>query len=100
MMPVIDEQVRVKRSAEVAAHELGGSEGGVLLHLKSGQYHGIDRVGWTIWGLLDGSRSVAELAAELRRQFPDAPGALLDDIKKFIGDLLERNLVEISSTPS
>ena len=91
----MDETTRIRRSAEVAAHGLGASEGGVLLHLKSGQYHGVDNVGWVIWNLLDGSRSVAQLAEELRGRFPDAPDHLPEDVRTLLGDLLARNLVEI-----
>ena len=83
----------------MAAHELGGSEGGVLLHLTSGQYHGVDSVGWMIWSLLDGSRSLADLADALRAQLPDAPGALGTDVRNFVQDLLERNLAEVASGP-
>jgi hypothetical protein len=92
---MIDAKTRIRRNTDVAAHELGGTEGGVLLHLKSGQYHGVDTVGWAIWSLLDGSRSVADLAGELRRQFPDAPDRLSDDVTSFLQDLLERDLVQI-----
>ena len=92
---MIDETCRIKRSPEVAAHGLAASEGGVLLHLKSGQYHGVDNVGWTIWNLLDGSRNIAELAQELRVHFPDAPSHLNEDVSTFVRDLLERNLVEV-----
>lgn len=92
---VIDEKTRVRRNAQVAAHELGGSEGGVLLHLTSGQYHGVDTVGWAIWSLLDGSRSLGELADVLRSQYPDAPDHLVNDIRAFVQDLIERNLAEV-----
>ena len=94
-MAVIDDKTRIKKGPQVAAQGLGASEGGVLLHLKSGQYHGVDNVGWVIWGLLDGSRDVAELADELRHRFPNAPDQLTDDVKNFIQGLLERELVEI-----
>lgn len=95
---MIDELSRIKRSSEVAAHGLSASEGGVLLHLKSGQYHGIDGVGWMIWNLLDGSRSLAELAEELQVRFPDARDQLKKDVRTFVSDLLERNLAEVVHT--
>lgn len=95
VLSVIDETSRIKKGPEVAAHGLAASEGGVLLHLKSGQYHGVDIVGWTIWNLLDGSRTIAELAQELRVRFPDAPSQLNEDVSTFVRDLLERNLVEV-----
>lgn len=92
---MVDEASRIRRSADVAAHELGGDEGGVLLHLKSGQYHGVDTVGWTIWNLLDGTRSIAQITDALRERFPDAPDRLPQDVTEFIDGLLSRSLVEI-----
>lgn len=94
-MTTVDDNHRIRKSPQVAAHGLAASEGGVLLHLKSGQYHGVDNVGWTIWNLLDGSRNIAELAQELRVRFPDAPSHLNEDVSIFVQDLLERNLVEV-----
>ncbi len=91
----MDEKTRIKRSPQVAAHGLGERDGGVLLHLKSGQYHGVDGVGWIIWNLLDGSRSVVELVDELRLQFPDGPVQLNEDIRSFVRSLLERSLAEV-----
>jgi len=94
-MTTVDHNLRIRRSPQVAAHGLAANEGGVLLHLQSGQYHGVDGVGWTIWNLLDGSRSIGELARELRVRFPDAPSHLNEDVSTFVQDLLERNLVEV-----
>jgi len=92
---VVEMSARVRRNAQVAAHELGGSEGGVLLHLTSGQYHRVDSVGWAIWSLLDGSRSLGELADALRLQYPDAPGRLAEDVQGFVQDLIRRDLAEV-----
>lgn len=93
--PIIDGNARVIRSAQVAAHELGGTEGGVLLHLKSGQYHGVDDVGWAIWTLLDGARTFDDLVQQLREQYPDAPERLPEDAWVFIQGLLERDLAAV-----
>lgn len=97
--PTIDGSARIIRGIDVAAHELGGGEGGVLLHLKSGQYHGIDTVGWAIWNLLDGARSLDEIAEALRAQYPDAPGRVGHDVVSFVQGLLDRGLVRIATPP-
>jgi len=67
----------------------------VLLHLTSGQYHRVDTVGWAIWNLLDGSRSLTELAEALRAQYPDAPAHVGRDIQGFVQDLVARDLAEV-----
>ena len=95
MNTMIDGSVKVIRNKQVAAHELGGAEGGVLLHLRSGQYHGVDSVGWVIWNLLDGLRTFDELVQQLRREYPDAPDGLSQDARTFIQGLLERDLASV-----
>jgi hypothetical protein len=91
----LEGSAKVGKGAQVAAHELGGTEGGVLLHLTSGQYHGVDSVGWMIWSLLDGSRTCDEIVEELRRQLPDAPERLSQDTRIFIQGLLDRDLATL-----
>ena len=93
---MIDETSRVRRSPAVAAHALGG-DGGVLLHLTTGRYHGLDAVGWAIWGLLDGRRSIAQVTEALRAQFPDAPAELPRDVAEFVRALAARDLVEVDT---
>ena len=68
-------------------------EGGVLLHLDTGAYHGLDEVGSLIWELLDG-RTASELVAQLRRRFSeDVAPTLEDDISGFLAQLAERDLI-------
>ena len=68
------------------------NQGGVLLHLESGEYHGVNATGLAIWDLLDGERTVAEVAAELRGRAEDPPGDLEQDVAEFLGGLSERGL--------
>jgi len=91
---MIDDMMKVRRSPDVAGHHLGNNEGGVLLHLQSGQYHGVNTVGWAIWMLLEEPRGMADLVAELRPQFAEVP-SLADDVRSFVDQLLARNLLEI-----
>jgi hypothetical protein len=80
---------RVYRSTGVAFRET--KEGGVLLHLDSGQYHGVNNVGALIWSMLDG-RTVEEIAESVSSQVEDAPQHVDDDVRAFVDDLLERGL--------
>ena len=72
---------------------LADGEGGVLLHLESGEYHGINEIGCLIWKLIDGERSVADLVEAVRREVEDAPPELADDVNRFIGDMRDRDLL-------
>jgi Coenzyme PQQ synthesis protein D (PqqD) len=69
------------------------SEGAVVLHLGSGQYHGLNPIGALIWELLDGERTVEEIAALVREQVDGAPAELRSEVASFIDGLRERGLV-------
>jgi hypothetical protein len=82
-----------RRSTLVADSALAAG-GGVLLHLGSGNYHGLNETGWAIWQLIDGDRSDAEIAAELRGQVEEPPDELADDVARFLAAMRVRELVE------
>jgi hypothetical protein len=67
-------------------------EGGVLLHLDTGAYHGLDEVGSLIWELLDG-RTASEVVAQLCQRYEDAPPTLEEDTREFLARLVERDLI-------
>jgi hypothetical protein len=76
---------------EAAFREL--ADGGVVLHLGSGQYHGVNTVGALIWGLMDGSRTVPQIASALAELVEQPPAELEYDVAAFVSDLRERGLV-------
>lgn len=91
----------IRRSDRVVFRELTGEAGGVLLHLDSGAYHGLNPVGSTIWRLIgDEGVTFADLVASLRRELPDAPDGLAGDIGLFLEGLMDRNLVVLEPSDS
>jgi hypothetical protein len=80
----------------VVFHDLEPGAGGVLLVLETGAYHGVNDVGARIWRLLDGRRTVADLARALQDELPDAPPQVGDDVRAFLTDLEARSLVRQS----
>ncbi len=83
----------IRRNPQVVYRELAGEGGGVLLHLDSGAYHGLNETGSLIWDLIDGTRGFHALVAELREQLDDAPDDLDGEIERFLADLRERDLI-------
>jgi hypothetical protein len=84
---------RIQKNPRVVARDLGQDGGGVLLHLESGSYHGLNRTGWAIWRLIDGERTAGELLTELRARLDDASAELEDDLATFLEGLRERELI-------
>jgi Coenzyme PQQ synthesis protein D (PqqD) len=69
-------------------------EGGVLLHLGSGEYHGLNAVGQLVWELLTEEHTVAELIAVVRQRI-EAPSGLEEEVLAFLEELRRRDLVEV-----
>jgi hypothetical protein len=82
----------LRKNPQVVYRALAG-EGGVLLHLESGAYHGLNEVGTLIWGLLDEERTLDQLVAELRERLLDPPEDLRGEVERFLADLRERDLL-------
>jgi hypothetical protein len=92
---VIQADTRVARNTRVAAHELGRAQGGVLLRLDTGAYHGVNEVGFIVWQLLDMDRTFSELLALLESRLEERPPTLEADITAFLRDLSDRGLVNL-----
>ena len=90
-MPDSDEAIR--RNPQVVYRELAGEGGGVLLHLESGAYHGLNETGSLIWSLLDGERDFAAVVVGLREQLEDPPPDLDAETERFLADLRARDLI-------
>lgn len=67
----------------------------LLFHPGTGETVGVDPVGVTIWRLLDGQRTLVEIAAQVQAQCQDAPAseAVLEDTLAFVNDLERRLFV-------
>lgn len=94
-METIQPEAKISRSPQVVARQLSADEGGVLLHLETAQYHGVNPVGLLIWEHLDGKRTVRDLVQLVRSHVADAPPELDDDVLGFLKDVHERGLVVV-----
>lgn len=84
---------KLRRNEQVVYRRLAGDEGGVLLHLETGQYHGVNEIGALVWELLDGERGLEDILAEVESRVDGAPPTLHDEVTLFLAQLRERNLV-------
>jgi pyrroloquinoline quinone biosynthesis protein D len=59
----------------------------------------LNEVGARIWELADGSRSVAEIADQITREYQVDESEAHADTRAFINTLLERGLLRLSNQP-
>jgi Coenzyme PQQ synthesis protein D (PqqD) len=90
----MDRDTRVRRNPKVVARQLDEPQGAVLLHLETGAYHGLNPVGFVVWDLIDGERTVAELVDGTRIRIDDAPPEVEQDVIRFLEAALARDLVQ------
>jgi hypothetical protein len=83
----------IQKSGDVVYRELASGEGGVLLHLKTGQYYGVNRLGAAIWSLLDGERTEKAVVAEVRESEDQFPPNFEVDVERFLEGLRQRELI-------
>jgi pyrroloquinoline quinone biosynthesis protein D len=53
----------------------------------------LDEVGSRIWQLADGTRTVADIAAELTREYAVEAEEARSSVERFVEDLVERELL-------
>jgi hypothetical protein len=87
---------RIRRNPEVVSRSLAEGQGGVLLHLVSGQYHGVNPIGLAIWDLIAQEPTVHEVVEALRDRVEDPPPDLERDVIEFLTEVHERDLVAVA----
>jgi hypothetical protein len=92
---MIEPGTMVRRSDRATFRQLEDGSG-VILHLDTTQYHGVNQVGSAIWELTDRPRTFAELVEGLREQLDDPPSNLEGDVEEFLRALEQRNLISLA----
>lgn len=96
---MIDPATSVRHNPRVVYRKLVEGSGGVLLHLDSAAYHGLNEVGTLVWTLIDEGTTFASLLTELRTRLENTPPDLAEDIAEFLEQLGERDLVVFDVEP-
>ena len=79
---------------EVAAKVMDGEA--IMINIANGMYYSMDKVGGVIWGLIEGTPSVAEIIVEITAQYYVALETAQSDIDRLLAELLKENLIELS----
>jgi Coenzyme PQQ synthesis protein D (PqqD) len=91
----LDTRTVIRPNPRSTFRELTEGSGGVLLHLDTAAYHGLNEVGVAIWSSIGSGITYGELLVRLRTQIPDAPDSLDDDVGTFLDELYQRDLILI-----
>lgn len=84
------------RVPEQVTGTVANAEGGALVETMLGRY-GLDRDAWAIWVLLDGRRSVGQIAAALAASTGLPPEQLEQPVRDFCTRLGELRLAELAA---
>ena len=69
----------------------------VILSMDTKVFRGLNAVGSRVWELIDGRRSVDEIARQIVEEFQVAPADAARDVSAFIEQLLAKGLVAAAS---
>jgi len=69
-------------------------EGGVVLHLDTAEYYGLNPVGALIWKLADGV-TYADLLAALHRELSGVPESFEGEVQEYLTQLHDRSLLRL-----
>ena len=93
----IDGEARFRPSSDVVSREIGGEI--IIVPLASGvadlekELFTLNPTGLSIWTKLDGSRTVAEVAHEVARDFDAPEDTVRADVIELLAELFECKLV-------
>ena len=85
----------VYRHSDRVEYRSLADDGGVLLHLDTASYHGVNAVGALIWKLCTEGATVAQILAGLRAELADTPATLEDDVVEYVEQLTARELLVV-----
>ena len=81
------------RPADLIWHET--DDGTVIVSPTAGKVRVLNKVGTTIWELMDGQRTVADIEQSLTETYRHVPAPQINlDLFDFLRDLTDRGLVE------
>ncbi len=86
---------RITLSSEQVSCDLGGEA--AIVNLKNGVYYGLDPVGARVWNLLRTPVTFAQLLDALLCVYEVERLTLESDITRFVHQLAQQGLVEISA---
>ncbi len=86
----MDADTRVKHSPN-ATFQIVADEA-ILIHLNTGVYYSLNDVGTSFWNLMDGQRTIAELAESIAVEYTAPREVVLADLLELANELAAEDL--------
>lgn len=83
----------VTRNPDLIAADIDGDV--VMMGIEQGEYYGITGVGSRVWELLAAPITIENIAQVISTEYDTEEAACLADMKKFIDELIELDLVSV-----
>ena len=85
---------RLLRSPNATYQTVAGEA--ILIHMHTGTYYSLNEVGTVFWNQLDGTKSIADCAAQIASEY-DAPEEVIEaDLLEVAVDLVREGLAELA----
>ena len=88
----MDETVRLKRGAKATFQVV--AEEAILIHMDTGTYYSLNRVGTEFWERLDGAQTLRQHAAALAEKYNVDQAMVVGDLLELAEKLAAEYLVE------
>jgi hypothetical protein len=85
----------IQHNERAVFRQLADEEGGVLLHLDTGAYHGLNPIGVVIWNAIGDESKLEDLVEAVRKSVSGVPDDLQADVVAFVEDLVQRDLLTL-----
>jgi len=89
----LDQTAILRLSTDVTVQELGGSEGGVVLNLKSGEMYTVNETAIAFLQSLNGEISIAQAAEKIVNDFEVTRDVLIADLIELSNQLRHEGLI-------
>jgi hypothetical protein len=84
----------ITRTPGVLEAEVDGER--VLMHPSDFAYFGLSESGSAVWELIDGARSVVDIAAVLAQEYDADPETITHDVAEFVAALEAGRLITLA----
>jgi len=94
---MIQKELYLIKDHEVLFTSMG--EDAVLLHAQRGDYYSLNKVGARVWVLIDGQKTISDLAQEITEEFAISQEEAESDIIMLTDQLAKEGLVKVVESP-